>query len=51
MAARVTRRDFLNGVTIGAGGMLVQACGGDLEPAEQLSPGAPKTVTPPDSSA
>ena len=28
----VTRRDFLNGVAIGAGGLLLQACGSDLEP-------------------
>ncbi len=51
MAARVTRRDFLNGVAIGAGGVLLQACGGDPEPSVNLSFTAPKTFSPPDPSA
>jgi spermidine dehydrogenase len=50
MAARVTRRDFLNGVAIGAGGILLQACGSDLEPVAKASLGAPTTFSPPDPS-
>jgi spermidine dehydrogenase len=51
MAARVTRRDFLNGVAIGAGGLLLQGCGSDLDPSAKVSIGAPTKFTPPDPSA
>lgn len=51
MPTRVTRRDFLNGVAIGAGGILLQACGGDLEPPADTSSAAPARFTPPGPSA
>ena len=51
MTTQVTRRDFLNGVAIGAGGVLLQACGGDLEPPADMSAAAPTRFSPPDPSA
>ncbi len=51
MTTRVTRRDFLNGVAIGAGGVLLQACGSDLEPPADMSSAAPTRFSPPDPSA
>jgi spermidine dehydrogenase len=51
MTARVTRRDFLNGVAIGAGGVMLQACGSDLEPSAKLLPKVPRSFSPPDPSA
>ncbi|MGI9288994.1 MAG: NAD(P)-binding protein, partial [Pseudomonadales bacterium] len=51
MAARVTRRDFLNGVAIGTGGLLLHGCGNDPEPTSSFSPGAPTAFSPPDPSA
>lgn len=51
MTRRVTRRDFLNGVAIGAGGVLLQACGNDLEPHPDMAPGAPARLGPPGPSA
>jgi spermidine dehydrogenase len=51
LAIQVTRRDFLNGVAIGAGGILLQSCGGDLEPSAKLLPGVPTKFSPPDASA
>ena len=50
MTTRVTRRDFLHGVAIGAGGVLLQACGGDLEPPAETSSAAPTRFSPPDPS-
>ena len=51
MAARVTRRDFLNGVAIGAGGILLHGCGSDSEAPAKLTPGVPTTFNPPDPTA
>ena len=51
MTTHVTRRDFLNGVAIGAGGLLLQACGSDLEPPADMSSAAPTRFTPRDPSA
>jgi spermidine dehydrogenase len=51
MAARVTRRDFMNGVAIGAGGVLLHACGVDPELSANHSPTVPTTFSPPDPSA
>ncbi|MDH3994907.1 MAG: NAD(P)-binding protein, partial [Gammaproteobacteria bacterium] len=51
MAARVTRRDFLNGVVIGTGGILLQACDSGIESSTTLSPVAPASFSPPDASA
>ena len=51
MAARVTRRDFLNGVAIGAGGVLLQACGSDAGAPKVMSTTAPTALGPPDPSA
>ena len=51
MTTRVTRRDFLNGVAIGAGGVLLQACGSDLAPPADMSSAAPTRFSPPDPSA
>jgi spermidine dehydrogenase len=51
MAARVTRRDFLNGVAISAGGILLQGCGSDVETAAQVLLDPATTFTPPDPSA
>ena len=48
MAARVTRRDFLNGVAIGAGGILLQGCGSDIDASTKIPLGAPTKFTPPD---
>jgi spermidine dehydrogenase len=48
MAARVTRRDFLNGVAIGTGGILLQGCGSDIDPSMKVSIGAPTLFTAPD---
>ncbi|MDA0338671.1 MAG: NAD(P)/FAD-dependent oxidoreductase [Proteobacteria bacterium] len=50
MKTRVTRRDFLNGVAIGTGGMLLQGYGSDTAASTKVSPGAPATFTPADSS-
>lgn len=51
MAVKVTRRDFLNGVAIGIGGMLLQGCGSDGDPSMKVTIGAPTVFTPPDTSA
>jgi spermidine dehydrogenase len=51
MAVRVTRRDFVNGVAIGTGGILLQACGGDTDPAAMSSPASPTVFSPPEPSA
>lgn len=51
MAARVTRRDFLNGIAIGAGGVLLQACGGDFEPTANFPLSTATKFSPPDPSA
>jgi spermidine dehydrogenase len=48
MAARVTRRDLLNGVVIGAGGLLLKACGGGTEPSVSRSSQAPTAFSAPD---
>ncbi|MEM7019555.1 MAG: NAD(P)/FAD-dependent oxidoreductase, partial [Pseudomonadota bacterium] len=50
MAVRVTRRDFLNGIAVGAGGILLQACSSDSEPVARLSPVTPTQFSPPDPS-
>jgi spermidine dehydrogenase len=51
MAIQIKRRDFLNGVAIGAGGLLLQGCGSDLGPSAKVSLGAPTKFSPPDPSA
>jgi spermidine dehydrogenase len=51
MAARVTRRDFLNGVAIGTGGLLLHGCGSDTGVPTVTSAAAPAVVGPPDPSA
>lgn len=47
MATRVTRRDFLNGVAIGAGGVLLQGYGGGLQARTESAGSAyyPPTLT------
>ena len=50
MAARVTRRDFLNGVAFGAGGVLLNACGLDGEPGPMATHNSPTEFDPPPSS-
>lgn len=51
MAAKVTRRDFLNGAAIGAGGLLLYGCGSDTDPSMNMTTGAPTVFSAPDSSA
>ncbi|MBT72888.1 MAG: Tat pathway signal protein [Gammaproteobacteria bacterium] len=51
MTRQITRRDFINGIAIGAGGVVLQGCGSDSEPAAKISIGAPTVFNPPDSSA
>jgi spermidine dehydrogenase len=55
MAAKVTRRDLLNGVMIGAGGLTLPGCGSDTEPAPNQSTQAAadtaKIFSPPDPAA
>jgi spermidine dehydrogenase len=51
MAARVTRRDFLNGVAIGAGGMVLYGCGSEIQPSAKATVAGPTTFSPPDPSA
>lgn len=51
MSSRVTRRDFLNGVAIGAGGLLLQSCGEQPEPNRELGPDTPTLFSPPASSS
>lgn len=46
MAKQVTRRDFLNGVAIGTGGILLQGYGSGIAASTKVSPGAPATFTP-----
>ena len=46
MATRVTRRDFLNGVAIGAGGLLLPGCSDELEAPVSLPSSTPSTFTP-----
>ncbi len=50
MANQITRRDFLNGVAIGTGAVLLQSCGSDLEPSTTLSPRVPTKFRAPDPS-
>ena len=51
MAIQITRRDFMNGIAIGAAGVVLHACGSDIEPAAKISIGTPTAFSPPDSSA
>ena len=55
MAGQVTRRDILNGVMIGAGGLMLPACGNDTEPSLTQSPqptaSMAKIFSPPDPAA
>ena len=51
MAIQITRRDFMNGIAIGAGGALLQGCGGDPEPPANLSLTPPTKFSPPNASA
>jgi spermidine dehydrogenase len=51
MAIQITRRDFMNGVAIGAGGLVLQGCGSDIEPSAKISLGTPTAFSPPDPSA
>jgi spermidine dehydrogenase len=47
MATKVTRRDFLNGVVIGTGGIVLYGCGSESGPPAQSPHGQPTTFTPP----
>ena len=49
MAAKVTRRDFLNGVAIGAGGIVLHGCGGEPPTVKASTP--PTEFSPPGASA
>lgn len=51
MAARVTRRDFLNGVAIGTGGLMLQACGGEPDIQATVPPNPPTAFSPPPASS
>jgi spermidine dehydrogenase len=48
MARHIKRRDFLNGVAIGTGGLLLHGCGSDTDPSMKVSIGAPTAFSPPD---
>jgi spermidine dehydrogenase len=50
MARHIKRRDFLNGVTIGTGGLLLYGCGSDTDPSIKVSIGAPTAFSPPGAS-
>ena len=43
----ITRRDFLNGVAIGAGGLMLQACGSDKRLSAIVTTQAPVQFSPP----
>ncbi|MEM8496535.1 MAG: NAD(P)-binding protein [Pseudomonadota bacterium] len=45
----ITRRDFLNGVAIGSGGLVLQACGGDLGSSVKITSQGPLHFEPPGS--
>lgn len=51
MTTRITRRDFLNGVAIGAGSIVLQACGSDIEPVATPLFSSNTRFTAPDPSA
>ena len=51
MTRHIKRRDFLNGVAIGTGGILLAGCGSDIEAGARVSVGAPTVFSAPDSSA
>jgi spermidine dehydrogenase len=51
MTRQITRRDFLNGVAIGTGGVLLYGCGSEIESVAKVSLGAPTTFSPTGSSA
>ena len=51
MAAGVTRRDFLNGVAVGTGGLMLHACGGEPDIQPTVPPNPPTTFSPPPASA
>jgi len=51
MARQIKRRDFLNGVAVGAGGMLLYGCGSDTSTGAKVSIGTPTVFNPPDASA
>lgn len=51
MNPKITRRDFINGVAIGAGGLLLHGCGGDHEPPTMAVSKKATTISPPDTSA
>jgi spermidine dehydrogenase len=48
MAVKVTRRDFLNGTAIGAGGLVLYGCSNEAP--SDLAPGQPTVFSPPDAS-
>ncbi len=50
MATRVTRRDFLNGVAIGTGGLLLYACDGEEGSTVRFTPTDAISFKPPDPS-
>ena len=51
MAIQIKRRDFLGGVAIGTGGILLAGCGSDIDPSMEVSIDAPRVFSPPDSAA
>ena len=51
MTRRIKRRDFLNGVAIGTGGLLLAGCNNDPITDEPISVETPRPFSPPDTSA
>ena len=50
MTRQIKRRDFLNGVAIGTGGLLLAGCSSDIDAGEKVSVGTPTAFSPPDAS-
>ena len=51
MPIDITRRDFINGAVIGAGGLLLSGCGNEVATEIPVTAGAPGVFNPPDPSA
>jgi spermidine dehydrogenase len=47
MTKKVTRRDFLNGMAVGTGAIMLQACGSATEPSLISIPKVPTLFAPP----